>query len=78
MKFFGRKSAGRDESRLALARPALARAFSWGIGGDVPQSYAAQVGAAYVQNPVAQRAVRMVAEGVGGARSEERRVGKEC
>ena len=67
MKFFGRKSAGRDESRLALARPALARAFSWGIGGDVPQSYEAQARAAYRDNPVAQRAVRMVAEGVGGA-----------
>ena len=52
MKLFGRKSAGR-----ALARPALARVFPWGVP-DAPQSYAAQVGAAYMQNPVAQRAVR--------------------
>ena len=66
MKFFGRKSAGRDESRLALARPALARALTWGVQ-DLPRCYEAQVRAAYRDNPVAQRAVRMVAEGVGGA-----------
>ena len=52
MKLFGRKSVGR-----ALARPALTRVFPWGVP-DAPQSYAAQVGAAYMQNPVAQRAVR--------------------
>ena len=61
MKFFGRKSAGRD-----VSRPALARAFSW-AGGELPMSYEAQVRAAYALNPVAQRAVRMVAEGVGAA-----------
>ena len=61
MKFFGRKSAGRAE-----ARPALARAISWG-GAELPRSYEALVRAAYRDNPVAQRAVRMVAEGVGGA-----------
>ena len=66
MKLFGRKSAGRVESRLAEARPALARALSWGAA-ELPRSYEAQVRAAYRDNPVAQRAVRMVAEGVGGA-----------
>ena len=62
MKFFGRKSAGRAETR-----PALARAISWG-GAELPRSYEAQVRAAYRDNPVAQRAVRMVAEGVTRAR----------
>ena len=66
MKLFGRKSAGRAESRLAETRPALARALTWGVA-ELPRSYEAQVRSAYRDNPVAQRAVRMVAEGVGGA-----------
>jgi HK97 family phage portal protein len=71
MKLFGRKSVGRvesrpDLSRPDLSRPALARALTWG-GAELPRSYEAQVYAAYRDNPVAQRAVRMVAEGVGGA-----------
>jgi HK97 family phage portal protein len=61
MKLFGRKSAGRAE-----LRPALARALTWGAT-ELPRSYEAQVRSAYRDNPVAQRAVRMVAEGVGGA-----------
>ncbi len=69
MKLFGRKSAGRAESRLAPARPALARGIAAGVAwsGDTPPAYEAQVRAGYRDNPVAQRAVRMVAEGVGGA-----------
>jgi hypothetical protein len=43
MKLFGRKSAGR-----ALARPALARGFSWGWArAEAPATYEAQVRAAY-------------------------------
>jgi HK97 family phage portal protein len=61
MKLFGRKSVGRAE-----LRPALARALTWGAT-ELPRSYEAQVRSAYRDNPVAQRAVRMVAEGVGGA-----------
>ena len=61
MKLFGRKSAGRVESR-----PDLSRALTWGAA-ELPRSYEAQVRSAYRDNPVAQRAVRMVAEGVGGA-----------
>ena len=61
MKLFGRKSVGR-----ALARPALARAFSWG-GSDIPQSYEQRVRSGYRDNPVAQRAVRLVAESIGSA-----------
>jgi len=62
MKWFGRKSA-RDGARPALARGGGAFASI----GDWPQGYEAQVREAYCRNPVAQRAVRLVAEGVGGA-----------
>ncbi len=61
MKIFGWKSAGRAEPRPALARGTV---FA---GGDWPRSYEAQVRDAYLGNAVAQRAVRLVAEGVGGA-----------
>ncbi|WP_188053839.1 phage portal protein [Sphingosinithalassobacter sp. CS137] len=60
MKWFGK---GRREG----ARPALARAGGAGMLGDWPRSYEAQVRDAYLANPVAQRAVKLVAEGVGGA-----------
>jgi HK97 family phage portal protein len=63
MKFwFGRKAA-----RVA-ARPFLFRA--WGAApsvGDWPRSYEAQVRDAYLGNPIAQRAVRLVAECVAWA-----------
>ncbi len=63
MKFFGRKSAGRGS-----LRPALLRGWSsWGSGGEIPRSYEDRVREGYVNNPVAQRAVRLVAEGVGSA-----------
>ena len=52
-------------------RPRLARWFSspWGASftDDAPFSYEAAIRAGYERNPVAQRAVRLVAEGVGGA-----------
>ncbi|USI71465.1 phage portal protein [Sphingomonas morindae] len=56
MRWFGK--AARPE-----ARPALARGFAAAGGGDWPQGYEAQLRAAYLGNPVAQRAVRLVAEG---------------
>jgi len=65
MKFFGRKSAGREASR-----PVLSRAWRTWVGppaGEWPQSYEAQVRDGFVGNPVAQRAVRLVCEGVGSA-----------
>ena len=61
MNLFGRKSAGR-----AQPRPALARAFPWNVS-DIPRSYEAQVRAGMLDNPIAQRAVRLVAEAAGGA-----------
>jgi HK97 family phage portal protein len=62
MKLFGRRS-GREESRPALARGTMAFA----PGAAWPPSYETQVREGYCRNPVAQRAVRLVAEGVGGA-----------
>ena len=62
MKWFGRK-AGRG-----TARPTLARGLGLAFGtGDWPRSYEAQVRDAYQRNPVAQRAVRTVAESIGSA-----------
>ena len=54
-------------------RVPLARAFSspWVIAdaglGRTPYEYGSAVKRAYLDNPVAQRAVRLVAEGIGGA-----------
>lgn len=62
MKWFGRKSVREG------ARPALSRAGSFaGAIGEWPRSYEAQVREAYCHNPVAQRAVKLVAEGAGSA-----------
>jgi HK97 family phage portal protein len=61
MKWFGRKAG-----RLA-ARPFLLRGWSAASGEPWPKSYEAQVREAYLGNPVAQRAVRLVAEGVASA-----------
>ena len=61
MKWFGWK-AGRGE-----ARPVLGRVPSGVAPGQWPVSYEAQVREGYLANPVAQRAVRIVAEGVGSA-----------
>ena len=61
MKWFGRK-AGRG-----AARPFLMRGWTMAGSGEVPRNYETQVRAAYQQNPVAQRAVRLVAEGVASA-----------
>ncbi len=61
MKLFGWKP-GREGSR-----PALSRAGSTPLVGEWPRSYEAQVRAGYVGNAIAQRAVKLVAESVGGA-----------
>ena len=62
MKWFGRKSAGRAD-----ARPVLARGWSSWTASEQPWCYDRAVRAGYVANPVVQRAVRLVAEGVGAA-----------
>src|SRR3954469_15937532 len=61
MKWFGRKSA-RDAARPALSRGGSGMAF-----GEWPRSYEAQVREGYCANPVAQRAVKLVSEGLAGA-----------
>lgn len=62
MKWFGRK-AGRG-----TARPFLLRGWQAAAPGDLwPRSYEAQVREAYLGNPVAQRAVRLVAEATASA-----------
>jgi HK97 family phage portal protein len=59
--WFGRKAA-------PAARPLLHRAYAGSAGvGDWPRAYEAQVREAYMGNPVAQRAVRLVAESVAWA-----------
>jgi HK97 family phage portal protein len=62
MNLFGRKAAPR------AARPELTR-FGAGTTGwpTGEQSYEAQVREGYCRNPIAQRAVRLVAEAVSGA-----------
>ncbi len=62
MKLFARKGAG------GAGRPPLSRAWTnWGSTslGDWPQDYATQLSAAVLANPVAQRCLRLVCEGVG-------------
>jgi HK97 family phage portal protein len=64
MKWFGRKGAGETP------RPPLARAWgagSWSGLGDWPHNYDAQLRAAILANPVAQRALRLVSEAAGSA-----------
>lgn len=62
MRLFGWKSAGR-----AVARPVLSHGFSTWVSADWPRSYEAQLRELYLGNAVAQRAVRLVAEGVASA-----------
>lgn len=54
--------------RVPLARGFLSPwAFADGAGSRAPFAYSSAVKRAYLDNPVAQRAVRLVAEGIGGA-----------
>lgn len=61
MKWFGRKAA------RTSARPFLLRGLQGPAAGEWPRSYEAQVRDAFLANPIAQRAVRLVAEGCGSA-----------
>lgn len=62
MNLFGRRSAGRASARPVLVRGVTGPA-NWGAW---PLGYEAQLRAAYLDNAIAQRAVRLVAEGAGG------------
>jgi HK97 family phage portal protein len=67
MKWFGRKSLGAYGAAGEGRRPALSPGGSVAALGSWPTSYEAQVRAGYLENAIAQRAVRMVAEGVAAA-----------
>lgn len=68
MKLFGWKAAGRDDARPALSPyGGSAYAGPGSISGDWPGTYEPQVRDGYQRNPIAQRAVKLVAEGVGSA-----------
>ncbi len=57
-----------ESARMPLARgPASPWYFAEGPGGRAPFEYGGAVRRAYLENPVAQRAVRLVAEGIAGA-----------
>jgi HK97 family phage portal protein len=64
MKIFGWKSAGRGSLRPAKTHVQLARAYGTSSLGSWPSSYEAQLREGYLNNAIAQRAVRLVAEGV--------------
>lgn len=64
MKWFGWKAAGRGEPRPALEYRRTR--FAEGAG-MIPTTYPEQVRTLYLRNAIAQRAVRLVAEGVGDA-----------
>lgn len=61
MRWFGRRSA-----RNGVRLPAGAGYVTQG-GGDWPRSYESQLRDGFYQNPIAQRAVKLIAEGIGGA-----------
>jgi HK97 family phage portal protein len=68
MKIFGWKSAGRGFLRPVQSRAYSARAYGIpGSSGEWPRSYEAQVRDGYLNNAIAQRAVRLVAEGAASA-----------
>ena len=72
MKIFGWKSTGRSFARPAKTRVSqnhvnLARTYGTYSLGDWPRGYEQQVREGYLHNAIAQRAVRLVAEGVASA-----------
>jgi HK97 family phage portal protein len=68
MKIFGWKSAGRGFLRPVQTRAQLARGYGAAHAlGEWPRSYEAQVREGYLNNAIAQRAVRLVAEGAASA-----------
>ena len=62
LPFWRTKSAARTVNSPFWATP-----WNGSGGASLPRSYEAQVRAAFLSNPVASRAVRLVSEGAGGA-----------
>ena len=67
MNIFGWKSTGRGFARPAKTRVSLARSYGTYSLGEWPRHYEQQVREGYLHNAIAQRAVRLVAEGVAAA-----------
>jgi len=67
MKIFGWKSAGRGKSRPVRSHVPLSRPYGAIALGEWPRSYEDQIRKGYLENAIAQRAVRLVAEGVASA-----------
>lgn len=67
MNIFGWKSTGRGFARPAKTRVSLARCYGTYSLGEWPRHYEQQVREGYLHNAIAQRAVRLVAEGVAAA-----------
>ncbi|MFC4291493.1 phage portal protein [Sphingorhabdus arenilitoris] len=67
MKIFGWKSAGRGKLRPARSHVKLTRGYGIAALGEWPRTYDEQVRRLYLENTIAQRAVRLVAEGVASA-----------
>ena len=67
MKIFGWKSTGRSFLRPAKTRVSLARSYGTYLLGEWPRNYEQQVREGYLNNAIAQRAVRLVVEGVASA-----------
>ena len=66
---FWRTKSAASISRTKSAAPSP-RIPSWATpwqGGEAPRNYEAQVRESFLSNPVASRAIRLVAEGAGGA-----------
>ncbi len=67
MNIFGWKSTGRGFLRPGQTRVSLARTYGNHSLGEWPRNYEAQVRDGYLHNAIAQRAVRLVAQGVASA-----------
>jgi len=67
MKLFGWKAAGRASARPGRSLLQLTRPYAGVALGHWPRDYEAQLRKGYLDNAIAQRAVRLVAEGVASA-----------
>jgi len=72
MNIFGWKSAGRGllrpaKTRVQQDRLSSVRAYTGPSLGEWPRSYEAQMREGYLGNAIAQRAVRLIAEGLASA-----------
>lgn len=67
MKLFGWKAAGRGKPRPGRSLARLTRGYGGLALGHWPRNYEDQIRSGYMENAIAQRAVRLVAENVAAA-----------